>query len=373
MTLTHKKVIILVSKLTSIVNVNGQRYNAVTGQLIGAVKKAATRVKNPVAGFSVDGFTSKSTTPKARSRRSVSHIHRQPAGTKTLMRRIVKRPTANGLKAASSVKDRTQTPNYARAFRAKLIPKSDKVRHFGLLSSKAQNPNKKLSPKAAVGEVIAHKFSQRDKTSNSSMTSAMPMPNTLGVTSHQQLERLLDYALHRADAHKQAAKRSARRPWQRINILPKWLNISIAVLIVASLGGFLIWSNVPQVPLKVASSIAHVEAAMPTYTPSGYSYGGHIAVKEGAVTIPYKDTTNAAKVYTVTQKASNMDSSSLANTALPKNTPTQTLDSSGRAPVFGYTDNNNSVATCVSGGVQTIVSGNLDPSSAQKVASSLCQ
>lgn len=352
------------SKISSTVDINGQRYNAITGQLVGTMKKAATQVKKPSVGFNLDGFTKRSPQLKPRTKRSVSSIKRVPERSKTLMRSVVKKPSTK-MQKTDSVKNHNLTPNYARAFRAKITPKNDKVRKFGLLSSKDRAQSAK--DRTITAEIITRRAPQARTISSAS---ASAQTTAVELTSHQQLERLLDYALHRADAHKQALKHSAKKPWHKVKGLPKWLSIAAVFFVFGGVGGFIVWKNVPAVPLKVAASRAQINASLPSYTPAGFNYAGHIEVKAGAITIPYTD---SSKSYTVTQKASKMDSSSLADTALPKNVPTQTLDASGHAPVFGYTDNDNSVATCVSGGVQTIVSGNIDTDSAQKVASSLCR
>lgn len=359
------------SKPTSIVDINGQRYDAITGQLAGAMKKAAAKVKKPGVGFNLDGFTKSTTKSQPRTKRSIINIQRKPEHSKTLMRAVVKKPS-NKTRKNDSLVNQGLTPNYARALRAKITPKNDKVRKFGLLSSKEHfNIGGQGRARKDV-EVIPRKISAKTKVSTVTIISPTAVSQS-EMSSHQQLERLLDYALHRADAHKQAQKHLAKKPWHRVKVLPRWLSVIVIVALFGGIGGLVVWKTVPAVPLKVAASRAHIDATLPSYTPTGYNYSGHIEVKEGTVTIPYKDSTNGAKSYTVTQKASNMDSSSLASTVLPRNTPTQTLDSSGRAPVFGYTDNQSSVATCVSGGVQTIVSGDIDTNSAQKVASSLCQ
>lgn len=362
------------NKPTSIVDINGQRYDAITGQLIGAMKKAAAQIKRPGVGFNLDGFTKKPNHLKLRTKRSIINIQRKPEHSKTLMRAVVKKPT-NKIQKTELLKNRNLSPDYARAFRAKITPKNDKVRKFGLLSSKQHSAVDGHGKNHRVAEVITRKVAPKVKVSAGTIVSPSSV-NPAELSSHQQLERLLDYALHRADAHKQALKHSSKKPWHRVKVLPKWLSIIIVVGLFGGIGGLIVWKNVPAVPLKVAASRAHIDAAMPSYTPAGYNYAGHIEVKAGVIIIPYKDSTKAAKSYTVTQKASNMDSASLGSEVLPKNAPTQTLDSSGRAPVYSYTDDNNSVSTCVGGGVQTTVSSSstdIDTNEMNKVASSLCR
>src|SRR5438105_3709895 len=77
-----------VSKSISVVEINGNRYDAVTGQLVGVVEKIAKQVKTPVGGSSIDGFARRSSIVGA-----AQAVHRRAQRSQTLMRTAVKRPS----------------------------------------------------------------------------------------------------------------------------------------------------------------------------------------------------------------------------------------------------------------------------------------
>jgi hypothetical protein len=190
--------------------------------------------------------------------------------------------------------------------------------------------------------------------------------------SHQKLEQLLDQALARADAHKQARHRqlAKRNLWQRIKFAPRWLSISSSVAIVLLLAGFFIWQNIPQIAMRVAASKAQVNASMPSYVPSGFSYAAPINYSRGAVSIKFKSTGGAARSYTLTQESSSWNSASLLSNAVPAEAQVQTSQVKGTT-VYIYGSRND--ATWVNRGVRYTLSDNANLNSDQilRIASSL--
>ena len=102
-----------VGKNTSIIEINGNQYNAITGQLVGSAKRLATRAKKTTGFQSIDGFVRKSVakvgpgnlsaqntkitdTVAARgsgsTRPNAQSVHSGTQRTRTLMRSGVKKP-----------------------------------------------------------------------------------------------------------------------------------------------------------------------------------------------------------------------------------------------------------------------------------------
>ena len=118
------------NKATSIIEINGNRYDAVTGQLIGAAKKVAQHIKTPITGLSIDGFSKPTrVNKKSATGRSVHAAGRKPERAKTLMRSIVKRSARAN--PEDKIKARGVSPDHARAQRAARVSQNAKVQRFG--------------------------------------------------------------------------------------------------------------------------------------------------------------------------------------------------------------------------------------------------
>jgi hypothetical protein len=190
--------------------------------------------------------------------------------------------------------------------------------------------------------------------------------------SHQQLERLLDEALTRADAHKR--HRRGHLPNQglvhRVLAAPRWLSVGAAVIIVGLLIGFVAMNKVPGVAMRVAATKAHVNAQMPGYIPSGFSYTGPVSYSNGSVSVKFKANDASGREFTVTQANSKMSSKSLEDKVVPQDTQVQTAVVNGTT-VYIYGQNND--AAWVNNGIQYSVKGNASLNSDQllKIANSL--
>ncbi len=326
------------NKATSIVEINGNRYDAVSGRLIGAAKKVAYRAIKPTQGLSIDGFTRRATKVGAHAKRAVHELKRRPQHSKTLMRTTVKKPAR--AKSEDKIKFRGLSADHARADRARRVPQSSKVQRFGLLSFSR-------SQEAKTGEVIKPSASPPIR---SSMAASGTVPSVMTSASHYKLERLLDYALAHADAHKKSldqTKRSKRKLFGRV---PRWLGISLAVLVLLAVAGFVVWRQVPAASFKLATIKAGINASMPTPI-SGYKIGP-ITSSEKTITTTILSTSDSSKKYTVTEQAGGQPTASLAASTTTgtsgHSSQVQTVQEQGNTYVF-YQDGNKSVGVCTKG------------------------
>ena len=315
------------NKATSIIEINGSRYDAVSGRLIGAVKV-----------LSIDGFTRRAARAGAHAKRSVHELKRRPERSKTLMRSTLKKPAR--AKSEDKIKFRGLSPDHARADRARRVPQSSKVQRFGLTTfSRNQG--------AKTGEVIKPNASS---STRSSMAASATLPSVMTSASHYKIERLLDYALAHADAHKKLLDQSTRSRRKLFGRLPRWLSLSLLILAVLAVVGFVVWRQVPAASFKLAATKAHVNASMPTPI-SGYKIGS-ITSTQNAVTTIIQSTSDSSKKYTVTEQASNQPEASLAASAA-----TETSDNSSRVQTVQDQDKtyvlsqngNKSTAVCTKG------------------------
>lgn len=351
-------------KKPSIVEINGNRYDAVTGQLIKAAKTGSQltqSVKKPV----IDGLTRRSQTSKAQL------AHKRTQRSKTLMRSIVQKPykPKEAKPKIPTLKARTAEVNPKRLSRAMNLVKNAQVKRFG-------NPVGHFRPKPAATPPRSNKAFRGDIVPAKSTTSATALifrpPSLVTSVSHQRLERMLDEALIKADAHKQALSEHLRKKHRLRRVyryLPRWLVIALTVLVAFSAGGYFAWRNIPQASMRLASLRADIKGTLPDYVPSGFKFSGPIRYQQGAISLTFKSAGDG-RSFTITQQASNWDSASLASNAIPENSKVQTSQVKG-ATVFIYESGDK--ATWVSNGIRYTIEGNAQLNSDQllKIAESL--
>lgn len=335
--------------------------------------------KGPV----IDGFrkTPQTITPALKKITRVSNSTPRPAGamhqraqrSKTLMRSIVSAPAEPKRQEAkvSAPKARTSTASPKRISRAMTVAKNASVKHFG-------NPINSAKPSLSVqaakvkstlsGEVISSK-----PTATSGAMALQAPPSMITSVSHHKLERMLDEALIKADAHKQALrdKMSPKRSFLHFGkgLLPGWMIAGVVTFAVLVVGGFFAWQKVPQLSTRIASLRAHVSASVPSYTPTGFSMSGPAVAKNNSVTMQYHANGDSSKYYTVKEEPSNQDTSSLMANHTSSNQQVQTAQANGVQIVM-----TGAKTMCVSGGKLTTVADNsgLSPDELLNIAKSVC-
>lgn len=265
------------------------------------------------------------------------------------MRELVSKPDA--LKREPSKfrtpKLRTRIVNPVRFSKAMNTAKNATVSRFGnpIKSATPGQTHQANHPKRAIsGELVNSRMGPENAAA-----ATQQLPSMVASVSHQRLERMLDEALIRADAHKKAltGRLSANKGlWQRIKRLPTWLVVSLTVLIILLAGGFLAWRNIPFFSMKVASMRSQIKGSIPSYVPAGFKFAGPIKYQNGSLTMTYH--ADGSQSFQITQKASNWDSASLEANAVPHNSQMQTSQIKGTT-VYIYGDDNN--ATWVNNGI----------------------
>lgn len=364
------------AKTSSVIEINGNRYDAVTGQMLGTVKNIATQVKKAPIGV-IDGFTNTFYTPAKnehdhksayktkeadkRLRQSVNYNQRQAERSHTLMRSAVLKPQHKNSDADSIKQDLYHQNTESRT---KSVLKHAKVNRFGA---------PKAGAKTIDGQVHTRhgKSGQPNNTSQKALTRVAAVPNSAANISSQQLERLLDYALVKADAHKN--NRAAHKRTGLIGKFmstPKLVRFGSAALIVILLGGFFAWQNVPQVSMKVAAVRASIPADVPGYTPSGFKFTGPISYNNGKVSINFIANGDNSRRFTISQQKSNWTSATLAANLIPQDAHMQMSQVKGTT-VYIYGQENH--AAWVDKGVRYILFDNASLNSDQilKIAESM--
>ena len=121
--------------------------------------------------------------------------------------------------------------------------------------------------------------------------------------------------------------------------------------------------------MRVEASEAHVSAAVPSYTPLGYSFAAPVSHSGQAVTIKFTSSDNSAQNFSITQKTSNWDSATLAANIGSESAQVQTSQINGTT-VYIYGASNN--ASWVNHGVMHTLDNHAGLSSDQilKIAGS---
>lgn len=310
--------------------------SAATGQIISTPR---TDKKRP--GQVIDGFIKGPQRQAVRLATKSADFHQRAQKAQTLMRGGLKKPARH---LQSRIQRLTPRASMETEFRSKTTAKHARVSRFGApeAGSRQSEPNPKQT---LSGEVISRGQSAPRAVS----ATAAPMPSMVASVSHQRLERLLDEALTKADAHKEALRyQAARHFWQhrRFSGPRRWL-VLLGILIVLGGGGFFAWQSVPSLSVKVAGLRAHITAVMPSYKPDGFK-SLPAAATSGAVTIPYKSTSDPSEAYDVVQSQSNLTSSLVGQNVVPKGAAVQTSDVDGNT-VYIYGSEND--AAWVNNGV----------------------
>lgn len=344
------------SRAHSVVEVNGNRYDAATGKLVGTVKKSAHQLRSSAGGV-VDGFIRQSSqthlrknAPRQRTKHTAQAFHRTAERSRTLMRAAVKKPTTGKTDfrpqaGASTEKNSPNKPSDRHTMRARTVTKNSNVSRFGHVH--------KSAPKTAPvsGEIVSRAGSQKSAALAAS-------PSMVASASHSHIERLLDQALT-SNTHKKRP-RSAHGAWHRIKFMPRWLSVGVAAFILTIAAAVFAWQNIPQVAVKVAAVRASINATAPGYTPEGYRFAAPVNYDKGQVKIRYSS--GSGQKYEVIQQTSKLDSASLASTILSTEANVQTSQVKGNT-VYIYGDKNN--ATWVNNGVRYTIADHAGLSSDQ--------
>ncbi len=270
-----------------------------------------------------------------------------------------------------SPKVRTNAVNPARLAKAMNVHKHKTVSHFGSPSASRSNSTYNQSSISSSQGLLGN-MQPHTPGSGTAAAAIKSSPNVIESISNNNLERMLDHALIRADAHKKALGgryKHGNRFWNKAMRMPTWILFGVPVFVLVIIASFFAWRNIPQLSTKVASMRTHISASIPSYSPAGFSIAGPAVAGDNSVTFQYKDNTDASKFYTIKEEASNLDTSSLIASHNSSSQQVQTSQANGvQIVVLG------SKSMCVSGGKLTTIAdqAGLPPDELLNVAKSVC-
>jgi hypothetical protein len=322
-----------VAKSAGVVEINGHRYDSASGAVVGVIdgfvrRKSVAAKPKPTAHKS-KASAKKVSTRTARVAKASTKIHHRPQPSRTLMRKVVMRPTLRLREISSSAvakasKPMARTIDNSRLEKAKAIGKNPRVSRFS------------ATPKGRLTTIANHAIKKTATVRPLTAALAVTLPQT--IDSHQKLEQMLDKALFAADAHKQALSRRSNRFLRPFGI-PRWAAVILFGLFILAIGVIIAWRSIPAIAIRVASMRSHVSATVPAYVPSGFSFS-QVKSADGSLTIKYSAKGDHASTYSVSQASSSWDSQSLKANTLGSNKAVQSSEVGGTTVyIYGNSDN----------------------------------
>lgn len=324
---------------SNFIEINGRKYDANTGQVIGAPIK----VVRPSVGV-MDSVMARPGHKKplaktiniqeSRVSRSENTKHRKPEKSKILMRPAVQKPKIVLAKKDQEEQKRpTLNPvNHQRRLkRAESIPQSTKITKFN----------------QTVNNLIKKTVDHVPVVENSSIQEKLHQEVHIPEPIKQNIDQF-EQAVANATSHLEEyiEERSPKRF--------KKVSFAVVSLSAVLLCGFVAYNAIPLVKVKVAGNKAGFNASLPSYSPAGYGLNNNIDYSSGQVSLAYSSRTDD-KGYTINQQPSNWNSETLLNNYVaPISKDFETLDVNGKK-VYTYKD---SGVTWVDGGVWYNLEGN---------------
>ncbi len=350
-------------KQQNIIEINGKKYDAITGKMIQESAQSAQAVAHktaPTTGKVLDGFMRKGT-------RKPNHAKKTVQKSQTLMRQVVKKPTPKTTVSTPQVVHKASLgQSLHREHIAATVSKNPSVSRF----------NTHTNPSPIIKKVqhlpVKHPAQQatHQQKSHAPVRAAMHAPAV--KAKHEPVRNnnvaskaIVERALATADAHEAPMHhpRKKRKLMHKLGISARAMTISSTVFAVALLSGFYAIQNVPNLSMRVAATRAGFDASMPGFSPSGFSFKGPINYAPGQVTISFQSRTDDRTYNVVEQESSWNSDALLANYVVSETNQYQTYLDRGRT-LYIY---NGSNATWVDNGIWYQIVGDSDLTTDQLV------
>ncbi len=407
------------------IDINGKRYDAQSGALLGEGAKPTAASIRKVArqGRAVDGFmhphkmnTSVNQITKQQVDAKIAAKQAQlaalkakraaalkyaktvtahkPEPAKTLMRHAVKKPVITPKKslkiqapqemaiaqkpgtAAPSHKLAAHTVDRRRLTRARSTQQSNHIQRF---STAQQNHPVAAKPVAPVVNTVAVAQPAGQQVRVNTQYAATPVKRQVNSVQHrprqsdirrvqggQQVKKAAPHAdiFEAAIANARSHEQPAHKP--RRSAGRRLLQTASFVVAFVAIGGFVAYMNMPNIELRVASAKAGFHAQLPDYKPTGYALEGGVKASKGVVSVNFR---SGSSNFTLQQQPSTWDSRTLLDNVVAMNSEShKTYQSQGRT-VYVYGNS----AAWVNGGVlySMQINGDMTHQEIVNVASSI--
>ena len=327
-------------KKNTIIEINGQRYDASSGSLIGPAAAAHKPQK----------LQSKHLNEVVRTPAKHAGAH-QPKTSQTLMRHAVKKPAGGARRPKAHghtdqlasqplseimLKPSAKRVDGHRLAKARRINQSQAISHFGELSDTALQIRLRAAQQATAAKAKPVKRSYQAHS----------------IPAQRSTSELLERAIERSTSHEQTfaappvakhSKRHRRTRWAISGGAAVLLVVIIAV--VAS-------HNAPNIQLQLASARAGFAANLPDNQPTGFELQ-NFGSSKGVVAVDFRSTDDSSS-YRLIQKPSNWDSLALRDLYVKTVDANYQLIQTGGRTIYLYGEN----ATWISDGVWYTIQNN---------------
>lgn len=341
----------------SIIVLNGQKYDALTGKRIlegGHVQHAPAKV----TVFS-DVIASPKTKPHQTHHKTPStKVHQTIQPSKTLMRHAVKKPTPDKQIAhATSVTPKIQTTSQPKHHLINKVSTSPAISRFGNLQNAETQVTKSITHHAPVeppkimieAQIKEHKITAEELIQKSL--------NSIKEPSKQNLHK-------RTKLRHKAAK--------RLKVSNRVINIAAGGMAVLLLTGFFAYQNIPNLAVRYAGVKAGVSATLPGYHPSAFEVSNSVRYSPGQVSITYTSNTDD-RDYVITQKNTDWDTSELEKFMAGNSGKSPQSYATDEGVIYIKNENNRVIASTIENGVLKNLSGDssLNTDQVIKIVSSM--
>ena len=335
--------------MREIIEVNGVRYDAITGQKIEISNKSAAS--------------------------SAQDMHNNLQHSSTLNRKFVKRPQGLSSSQTHAIEQFKMRHNYIEARRSAII-KSGKTSHDQI--SKFEGVH------GSAGRVISP-ISLRNKEAQKQTDTERILPIQENPVHQKALESMREQKLTKnlqsakeikesaiaevlEKSQKEAKKSKKLRGIQKKSWFSKraiGFAASCAFLMVSC--GYFVYVNSPNLSVRVAAIQSGVNASLPQYSARGYSLKGLAYFDGNSVNLKYS---NGAKSYTVKQAQTSWDSVALLENYVQNKWDRDYLIYQEKGLTI-YKNSNNEAAWVNNGTLYSVDGGNdLSSEDIRKIASS---
>lgn len=334
----------MAKKHTSVVHLNGNVYNAATGEIITRRDRATRHI---------DGFRPAQKNRSSPSAVSAQTLHQSKQRTRKLHSSVRKKQP----------KQQTTEQVAAGAGSASIIPQSSKytLTNQSRSARARHHQRSRHISKFADPTTTQQDFSQPE----AQLTQSQPQTNSPQNPSLQPPEVI-------PSETDRAQTAPSKRNWliRQFQQKPKLSYTIVAVLATFIVGGYLTYTNIPNMTLRLAAQRAGFQASLPGYKPSGFRFLGPVSYGPGSITVNYTSDNDESQQFAIRQQESNWDSQSLLENYVLREAQQYVTFQERGLIVYVYDDAN---ATWVDRGIWYTIEGNSALSNEQllKIAASL--
>ena len=352
-------------KQTSIIELNGHKYDALTGKRLSSVDShyiSSMPKMMDVAPVSKKPLTPRPKTPSTK-------VHSNVQNSKTLMRHAVKKPAP--AKIVSEVKTTQHSHRAASHISHSVItPKKPSLKHVEVQKSPVISRFGRSVGQATHTEAKQHHAHQHQTHVPKEPPKIQPAykPTTAEELIQKSLNSIKDP--QKPFTHKRINLR--HRAAKRLHVSAKVINIASGGLAILLLSGFFAYQNIPNLAVRYAGMKAGVNASLPNYHPSAFRVNKSVNYSPGQVAINYTSNTDD-RSYVVTQKNTDWTQSDLESFMSKESGKSPQTYATNDGTIYIQNDNSKVTASTIENGVLKNVSGDssLNTDQVIKIVSSM--